>query len=124
MGRSGGAAGELRARRAREEAAAREARLDGLAERRDSAWQEVEDRIATKLPGEYDRAVSLLADLHALADREGERAAFTRPLRELRERHRRKSGLQRRMDEVRPGPVPFPEHRLWEAVVRFHERSR
>ncbi|WP_017582070.1 hypothetical protein [Nocardiopsis valliformis] len=109
------AAGELRARRAREEAdreaqrkrlrreeeaAAREARLDGLVERRDSAWQEVEDRIATKLPGEYDRAVSLLADLHALADREGERAAFTRPLRELRERHRRKSGLQRRMDEA------------------------
>ncbi|RKS10274.1 hypothetical protein DFP74_6034 [Nocardiopsis sp. Huas11] len=109
------AAGELRVRRAREEAAlaaeqekrrreeaaaAREARLEGLAGRREAVWQEVEDRINTKLPGEYDRAVSLLADLYALAEREEEQDAFTRPLREMRERHRRKSGLQRRMDEA------------------------
>ncbi|MFI6575034.1 hypothetical protein ACIBFB_04480 [Nocardiopsis sp. NPDC050513] len=109
------AAGELRARRAREEAAleaereqrrreeaaaAREERLEGLAGRGEAVWQEVEDRINTKLPEEYDLAVSLLADLYALAEREGEQDAFTRPLREMRERHRRKSGLQRRMDEV------------------------
>ncbi|WP_262391839.1 hypothetical protein [Nocardiopsis sp. CNR-923] len=109
------AAGEYRARREREEAvreadrerlrreeesAARAARLDVLAGRRDQAWQEVEDRIATTRPDEYDRAVALLADLCALAEREGEQVAFDRPLRELRERHRRKSGLQRRMDKA------------------------
>ncbi|MDT0329438.1 hypothetical protein [Nocardiopsis lambiniae] len=109
------AAGELKARRAREEAAleaererrnreeaaaARETRLDHLAGRGESVWQEVEDRINTRVPEEYDRAVSLLADLYALAEREGEQDSFTRPLRDIRERHRRKSGLQRRMDEA------------------------
>ena len=109
------AAGELRDRRAREAAApeaareeqrreeaaaAREARLEDLAGRREAAWQEVEDRISTKLPEEYDQAVSLLSDLYALAERQGEQDAFARPLREMRERHRRKSGLQRRMDEA------------------------
>ncbi|WP_017583605.1 hypothetical protein [Nocardiopsis valliformis] len=109
------AAGEQRARREREEvarqadrerlcrqeeAAARAARLDDLAGRRDQAWQEVEDRITTTRPDEYDRAVALLTDLYALAEREGEQLAFDRPLRELRDRHRRKSGLQRRMDEA------------------------
>ncbi|GAB3707860.1 hypothetical protein [Nocardiopsis oceani] len=90
-----------RERQCREEAAAaREARLDDLAGRREQAWQEAEDRIATKLPEGYDRAVALLADLSALAEREGEQPAFARPLRELRERHRRKSTLQRRMDEA------------------------
>lgn len=109
------AAGDRRAQREREEAAraadrerqrreesaaAREARLEDLAGRRDQAWQEVEDRIATMHPEGYDRAVALLADLHVLAEREGEGPAFARPLRELRDRHRRKSALQRRMDEA------------------------
>lgn len=90
-----------RERQRREEAAAaREARLDGLAGRREQAWQEAEERIATKHPEGYDRAVALLGDLSAVAEREGEQLAFARPLRELRERHRRKSGLQRRMDEA------------------------
>lgn len=86
--------------RRQEEAAARAARLDDLAGRREQAWQEVEDRITTMRPDEYDRAVALLTDLYALAEHEGEQFAFDQPLRELRERHRRKSGLQRRMDEA------------------------
>ncbi|GAB3723282.1 hypothetical protein [Nocardiopsis nanhaiensis] len=109
------AAGERRARREQEEAAreaererqrreeaaaAREARLDDLAGQREQAWQEAEDRIATKHPEGYDQAVALLADLSDLAEREGEGPAFARSLRELRERHRRKSTLQRRMDEA------------------------
>ena len=66
-------------KRAQAEAAARAARLDDLAGRRDQVWQEVEDRITTTRPDEYDRAVALLADLYALAEREGEQLAFDRP---------------------------------------------
>ena len=95
---------EAHARRAEEEraAAAKAAtyakRLDHLATRAEAAWQEVADLIGTKKPRDYDRAVSLLRDLSALARRDGDHDSFTSRFLELRARHERKPSLQERFE--------------------------
>ncbi|HVS39544.1 MAG TPA: hypothetical protein VMS17_28565, partial [Gemmataceae bacterium] len=66
-----------KARRAREEAAARERHLESLAGREEELWREVETAISTKQPKEYDRALSILKDLRALAERSGASASMT-----------------------------------------------
>jgi hypothetical protein len=45
-------------------------------------------------------AVTLLCDLRALAERQGESAAFTRRFLALREQHHRKPSLQERFDKA------------------------
>ncbi len=45
-------------------------------------------------------AVTLLCDLRALAERQGETAAFTRRFLALREQHQRKPSLQERFDKA------------------------
>jgi hypothetical protein len=79
------------------EAAARAAaytrHLDELATRTEAAWQEATALIETKQPRSYDLAVTLLRDLRALADRQGDTAAFTKQFLELRARHQRKPSL-------------------------------
>jgi hypothetical protein len=56
--------------------------------------------IETKRPGDYDLAVMLLRDLRALADRQGDSAAFTKQFLELRARHQRKPSLLGRFDKA------------------------
>jgi len=88
------------ARQARAAAAAREQRLDALALREEQAWQHVDSLISTKKPREYDEAVAVLLDLQALAERGGDRNAFSQRFRQLREQHLRKTSLIQRFDHA------------------------
>ncbi|WP_190818838.1 hypothetical protein [Saccharopolyspora pogona] len=89
---------ELRARREREAAAAREERLDALAADEEAAWQRVDELIATKNQREYDAAVSLLIDLMALSARSADEPKFAERYQQLRDDHRRKPSLMQRFD--------------------------
>ncbi|MEV0398090.1 hypothetical protein [Polymorphospora rubra] len=90
-------------RKRREEAAAtaREQRLDKLARNPVTAWDQVDELIATKRPKDYDTAVTLLLDLQALAVRKGEIFEFAEQMTRLRERHARKPSLIDRFDRAR-----------------------
>jgi hypothetical protein len=87
-------------RRAAAKAAAYGKRLDHLASKTEAAWQEAADLIETKKPSDYDQAVTLLADLSALARRDGDHHSFTTRFLELRSRHERKPSLQERFDKA------------------------
>jgi hypothetical protein len=93
-------AAEERARREREQAAARARYLDGLAGREPELWQRVDALIEMKRPAEYDQAVRLLKDLHDLGARSGQGTAFEARLSQLRERHARKPSLLSRLDQA------------------------
>jgi len=90
-------AAEEAARREREAAIAREDRLNALAPREEEAWRDVETRIVTKKPAEYDEAVRQLQDLKALAAREGRPDGFARRVRQMREAHAGKVALIKRL---------------------------
>ncbi len=92
-------AAQAKARRDRKEAEERARYLDGLALRERAAWEEVDSLIESKQQKEYDEAVSLLVDLQDQADRSGRSADVTARIRELRQRHRTKSSLIRRLNE-------------------------
>jgi len=87
-----------RRRKEAEQAAARAAHLDHLAEREDKAWDETGELIATKRPNDYDRAVQLLVDLRDLAARDKSQSEFRIALRIVRGDHVNKPSLQRRLD--------------------------
>jgi hypothetical protein len=82
-------------------AEARHKRLDELARDPDAAWAEAERLINTKTPAQYDAAVTLLEDLHELAQRpEGQAQDFGRRYAALREAHSRKPSLISRLDRA------------------------
>ncbi|HEX4812627.1 MAG TPA: hypothetical protein VFV66_07720 [Nonomuraea sp.] len=87
-------------RREQERRQARELRLNRLAHDLDAAWDVVETSIGTKKPREYDLAVELLRDLHALAIRDEHAGAFTQRLTHLRERHQGKPSLIKRLNDA------------------------
>ena len=87
-------------RRAREQAAARARHLDALAGREDELWQQVEAAILTKQAKEYQRAVTLLQDLRDLGKRSGASREVEDRIRQLRERHRGKWALMKRLDKA------------------------
>ncbi|MGI5285783.1 hypothetical protein ACQEVF_20925 [Nonomuraea polychroma] len=60
----------------------------------------MESSIATKKPHEYDQAVDLLRDLQALAIRDEHVGTFARRLTHLRERHRAKPSLIKRLNDA------------------------
>ena len=91
---------EDKARRELAIAAARDARLDDLAGREDAAWERVDGLIATRKPADYDVAVSLLGDLHALAEREQRAEPFATRLVELKRLHERKTSLVERLNRA------------------------
>jgi hypothetical protein len=91
---------EADARRAAAQAAAYAKHLDQLATRTEAAWEKAAEWIDTKRPGDYDLAVSLLRDLQALADRQGDSAAFRERFGELRAQHQRKPSLLGRFDQA------------------------
>jgi hypothetical protein len=64
------------ARRERAEAEARKRRLKALAGRENDLWAAVDKLIATKQPRRYDQAVSLVQDLHDLAESRGKVSDF------------------------------------------------
>lgn len=90
-----------RARREQAAAVAREQRLNALAGGQEQAWRRVVTMIETKKPKEYDAVVDLLADLKALAERDGQTSAFSQRIRRLREEHARKPSLLDRLDRAR-----------------------
>lgn len=92
-----------RARREREQAAARAKYLDELGRREPATWREVDDLIATKRPKDYDRAVTLLVDLRDLAGRSGRTAEAEARILGLRERHSNKPSLLKRFDDKKLG---------------------
>ncbi len=88
------------ARRARQEAAARARYLDSQAGREEELWNQVESAISTKQAKEYDRAVSLLKDLHELGQRLGQTDQITERIRQLRQEHSSKWSLIRKLDKA------------------------
>jgi hypothetical protein len=85
-------------KREREEAKARDARLDVLARRGEAAaWREVEELVGQRNNQTYDQAVMLLADLREFALRQGTDDEFHQRLMELRSRHRTKRRLIERL---------------------------
>jgi hypothetical protein len=88
------------ARSAAAQAAAYAKHLDQLAARTGAAWEKAAELIETRRPGDYDLATSLLGDLQALADRQGDPAAFTKRFGELRAKHQRKPSLLDRFDQA------------------------
>ncbi|MFB4285921.1 hypothetical protein ACBJ59_62470 [Nonomuraea sp. MTCD27] len=91
---------EEQARREQERRQARELHLNQLAQDLDAVWDVVETSIGTKKPREYDLAVELLRDLHALAIRDDHAGAFAQRLTRLRERHQGKPSLIKRLNDA------------------------
>jgi hypothetical protein len=88
------------ARHEQARARARERRLDELADTEDTAWSRVDALIATRKPAEYDAAITLLADLQALAQRDDRYDTFTQRTSALRQTHARKPSLIERLNRL------------------------
>lgn len=88
-----------RAAHARAEAKAREERLRKLAAEEPAAWQAVEAHVASKNSYRYAEAVTTLADLRALAERDGALARFEGRLDALCGRHATKQAFLRQLRE-------------------------
>jgi hypothetical protein len=89
------------ARREQQRAEARRERLDELARDPQAAWAEAERLINTRVPAQYDTAVTLLKDLHDLARRPGgQPQEFDRRYTALRQAHCRKPSLITRLDRA------------------------
>jgi len=93
-------AAEEKARREAEKAARREKHLDTIASREAENWLRVDHLIATKQPGRYDEAISLLIDLRDVAKRKGEMKEFIARVALLRNQHEKKPSLLKRMEKV------------------------
>ena len=91
---------EQQAREAAAKAAKYARHLDELAPREKAAWERAGALIEMKNPRDYDTAVTLLCDLRALAERQGDTAAFTSRFLALRQQHQRKPSLQERFDKA------------------------
>ncbi|MGH3931892.1 MAG: hypothetical protein ACRDTF_18175, partial [Pseudonocardiaceae bacterium] len=94
-----------RARHERVAAITREKHLDELAADEEHAWHRVSVSLETKKPTEYDKAVQLLVDLRAVADRRNHRDVFDRRFTQLRQQHLTKPSLLQRFDRANLTPV-------------------
>ncbi len=83
-------------RRAKDEAS-RTRYLDQLGRCQPEIWRQVAAHIQTRQPKDYDKAVSLLSDLHDLAVRRGQTAGFQTALAKVRQVHAAKESLLRRV---------------------------
>ena len=90
-----------RRRKEQEAAAAQAKRLDALARNPGKAWKQVDVLIEAKRAKEYDAAVAILDDLHALAVREEDVAGFATRMGRLREQNIRRPSLIDRFDRAR-----------------------
>ena len=93
LARAQAAAKQLAAQRKRqlkEAEKARRIRLDAVAQRGDSIWREVEAEIERRNSKGYDKAISLLLDLQAVAEERGATRDFDKRLQAIRDRHARK----------------------------------
>ncbi len=64
-------------------------------------WAKVDKLIATKQPKRYDKAVSLLQDLHDFAEMKGKNSEFSLRLSSLHSEHTRKATLVNRFRKAK-----------------------
>ena len=89
-----------RVRQEREQAAARERHLMTLAKRQPEAWRRVDALVATKRPGDYDAALTLLKDLCEIGERNGLSVEVATRIRGLREAHAKKTSFLARLKKA------------------------
>jgi len=75
--------------------------LDQLEKRRETTWDRIAAHIQKRQPNEYDKAVSLLVDLHDLAVRKQELSEFESALEILRRTHAAKESFLRRLTKAK-----------------------
>lgn len=80
---------------------AKRARLDAIIKRGESVWTEIESEIERRNGPGYDRAASLLRDLHDIATEKGGTAEFSRRLSNIRVRHAQKARFIDRLVDIR-----------------------
>jgi hypothetical protein len=85
------------AKRRAEDKANRARYLDQIGRRQPEIWKQVATHILTRQPKDYDRAVSLLTDLHDHAVRGGQTAGFHTALEKIRQVHAAKESFLRRL---------------------------
>jgi hypothetical protein len=90
-----------KARRQREQAEKRKQHLESLAGRESSLWAKVDKLIATRQPKRYDEAVTLLQDLHDLADMQNKCYDFSARIGTLQSNHLRKTTLVERFRKAK-----------------------
>ncbi|MFG2434635.1 hypothetical protein [Streptomyces sp. NPDC048508] len=78
--------------------AAQQRRLVSIQRDPEAAWNRINEMIAHQRGRNYPAAVQVLADLSALADRQGTSEAFTKRYHALRSQHPTKRALQRLLD--------------------------
>jgi hypothetical protein len=88
------------AKRRAEDLANRARYLDQLGRRQPEIWKQVAAHVQTRQPKDYDRAVSLLTDLHDLAVCRGQTAGFQTALEEIRQVHAAKESFLRRLTKA------------------------
>jgi hypothetical protein len=79
--------------RERKEAEARKTRLESLAGKENNLWSNVDKLVSTKQPRRYDEAVSIVRDLHDLAQLKGKFSEFESRMSALRQTHSAKGTL-------------------------------
>jgi len=85
------------AKRRAEDLAHRARYLDQLGRRQAEIWKQVATHVQTRQPKDYDRAVSLLIDLHDFAVCRGKTAGFQTALEKIRQVHAAKESFLRRL---------------------------
>jgi hypothetical protein len=90
-----------KSRRERAEAESRKKRLESLAGKENDLWATVDRLIATKQPRRYDEAVSLLQDLHDLAEMRGKGPDFKFRIGALQRENSGKSTLMERFRKAK-----------------------
>ena len=90
-----------RARRQREQAEKRKQHLESLAGKQNILWANVDKLIATRQPKQYDEAVTLLQDLHDLADMQNKSRDFSARMGALHSEHTRKNTLVERFRKAK-----------------------
>ena len=85
----------------REAAKIRKEHLESLVGKEPMLWSEVHQLIDTRQPKHYDEAVSLLQDLHDLAELQGDDGGFRMKMSALHTKHERKPSLVRRFREAK-----------------------
>ena len=85
------------AKRRVEDEANRARYLDQVGRRQPEIWNQVATHIQMRQPKDYDKAVSLLTDLHDLAVRRGQTVGFQTELEKIRQVHAAKESFLRRL---------------------------
>jgi hypothetical protein len=89
-------------RQAEQAEKARRARLEELRQRGADVWPEIESEIERRNAAGYDKAMSLLSDLQALAVEEGCEAEFSRRLASAQARNEKKGKFIERLEKLSP----------------------